>query len=242
MRRETQNILLVLAGGALLKISLGTTYLRYVQPAHRPWLIAGGLVMVLLAAVAIAQDIRASGRVHHAADGGVAEDHQHTSRSAWLLLLPVLAIFLVAPPALGADSVKRSDSTGAAARSSRAPEEFPPLPAADVVPIGLGDLVTRAAWDTGHSLDGRTVELSGFVVQDGASYVARLSIACCAADAFPVKVRLDGGGAGTLAGDTWVRVRGVVQPGTARKETGYVPTLTVSALDEIEEPEDPYEQ
>ncbi|HEY0499884.1 MAG TPA: TIGR03943 family protein, partial [Kutzneria sp.] len=57
MRRETQNILLVLLGGALLKIALNGTYLNYVKPALQPWLIVSGAIMVLLAGVAITTDI-----------------------------------------------------------------------------------------------------------------------------------------------------------------------------------------
>ena len=42
MRRETQNVLLVLLGGALLKIALTGTYLRYVKPSLFPWLVLAG--------------------------------------------------------------------------------------------------------------------------------------------------------------------------------------------------------
>lgn len=41
MRRETQNILLVLLGGALLKIGITGDYLQYVKPAQLPWVLAG---------------------------------------------------------------------------------------------------------------------------------------------------------------------------------------------------------
>ena len=58
MRRETQNILLVLLGGALLKLALTGTYLRYVKESLQPWLVVTGGVMVVLALVSIARDIR----------------------------------------------------------------------------------------------------------------------------------------------------------------------------------------
>ena len=38
MRRETANVLLVLLGGALLKIAWNDTYLRYVKPSLLPFL------------------------------------------------------------------------------------------------------------------------------------------------------------------------------------------------------------
>src|SRR5439155_24210025 len=57
MRRETQNILLVLLGGALLKIGLNGDYLRYVKPAQHPWVLAGGAVILALGAIAIVRDL-----------------------------------------------------------------------------------------------------------------------------------------------------------------------------------------
>lgn len=269
MRRETQNILLVLVGGALLKISFTGTYLLYVKPAHQYWLIAGGVIMVALAAVSILRDLvparepaAAAVKLNFGAESDGAApaahddhgdhadhadddcEHHHSAKSAWLLLLPVLAIFLVAPPALGADSVMRGDNRAAASRSSGTDGSttFPPIPQGDVVTLAMSDFAARAAWDSGNSLNNRTVRLTGFVVsQDGATYLARLSIACCAADAFPVKVKLDGPGTAGLANDTWLEVTGQFQPGTATKETDYVPSLTVGSMVQIPQPENPYE-
>lgn len=234
MRRETQNILLVLLGGALLKISFTGTYLRYVKPSHQWLLIAAGAIMVLLALVSIGRDLVNARQ----AESG----HHHSSRSAWLLLLPVLAVFLIGPPALGSDTVQRAAST-----NRSAPEDgsalFPPLDAGDVVALPLSDFAARAAWDRGHSLNDRAIKLTGFVVHDGASvYVARVAIGCCAADGFPVKVKYDDSPAITaLPNDTWVEVITTVKPGTATKDNDYVPSATAMDVREIPQPEDPYE-
>ncbi|GAB2987107.1 TIGR03943 family protein [Amycolatopsis acidiphila] len=231
MRRETQNILLVLLGGALLKIGLNGDYLRYVKPAQQPWVLAGGAVMVALGAVAIVRDIRA----HHADDG---HGHHHLARSAWLLMLPVLAVFLVAPPALGSDSVTRTEA--------RAPAQsqavFPPLPQGEVVPLSLTDLVTRAGWDSGGSLNGRTVRLTGFVTHShGSVLLARMIITCCAADAYPLTVRLAGPTGAAYPDDTWLEVTGQVVPGTATRADRYTPDLVVASVRRIAQPRDPYE-
>ncbi|HEY0808425.1 MAG TPA: TIGR03943 family protein, partial [Pseudonocardiaceae bacterium] len=184
MRRETTNILLMLLGGALVKITLNGTYLRYVKPTAKPWVLAAGVIMVGLAVIAIAQDMLATRPAPH------PDDHHHSGRWAWLLLLPVLAIFLVAPPALGADSVLRAGNRTAPVRQGSA---FPPLPRTAVVPIAMGEFITRSVWDPSNSLAGRTVALTGFVVHaNGTDYVARLVITCCAADATPMKVALTG--------------------------------------------------
>ncbi|MCG8916985.1 TIGR03943 family protein [Actinokineospora sp. PR83] len=257
MRRETQNVLLVLVGGALLKIALTGTYLLYVKPSHQYWLIAGGVVMLLLAAVSITRDLVSAARTprdqplpaHDHAGGGQpghdhAGEHQHSARSAWLLLLPVLAIFLIAPPALGADSVKRADSGAAVARSATTDSAlYPDLPPGDVLPLGMADFASRAAFDRSRALEGRTVRLTGFIVHDGDdAYLARLSIACCAADAFPVRVRLDGRSVDNLPNDTWVDAVGKLAPGSATKENDFIPTLSLLGVTPVPQPENPYEQ
>jgi uncharacterized repeat protein (TIGR03943 family) len=232
VRRETQNVLLVLLGGALLKIGLNGDYLRYVKPVQHPWVLAGGAVMVALGAVAILRDVRTRGQ---AVD---SHGHHHLARSAWLLMLPVLAVFLVAPPALGSDSVARTEAR-APAQSDAA---FPPLPPGDVVPLSLTDLVTRAGWDARGSLNGRTVQVTGFVTHSrGSILLARMVITCCAADAYPLTVRLAGAATAGFADDTWLRVTGKVVPGTATRANRYTPEFEVASVQRIDQPADPYE-
>jgi uncharacterized repeat protein (TIGR03943 family) len=245
VRRETTNVLLVLVGGALLKITLDGTYLRYVKPSVKPWVLTAGVVMIALAVVAIVRDIIAD-HPGIATDNSAAHDddhgHQHGGRWVWLLMLPVLAIFLVAPPALGADSVLRSSGRTAPSVVQQGSAAFPPLPRGAVVPVSMSEFITRGVWDSTHSLDGRTVALTGFVVhQNGADYVARLVITCCAADATPMKVALTGQQARALANDQWVRAEGRLVPGSATTADEYTPTLTVSALVTTAAPADPYE-
>ncbi|MCR3718688.1 MULTISPECIES: TIGR03943 family putative permease subunit [Prauserella salsuginis group] len=253
MRRETQNVLLLLLGGALLKIAVTGDYLRYVKPTHQPWLVGAGIVMLVLAGVAIVRDVRDGARAaagdtdetDDAGDGrGCAPDacageggHEHTARSAWLIVVPVLAVLLVAPPALGADSVLRT-------RQNTEPgnTEFAPLPPREVVSLPVGDFVARAGWDERDSLDGRTVRLTGFVVQtaDGPQ-LARMTMSCCAADAFAVRTGLTGGQADLLPSDTWVEVTGHLVPADDTRARDYVPDLAVRTLREIPRPEEPYE-
>ena len=238
MRRETQNILLVLLGGALLKLALTGTYLRYVKESLQPWLVVTGGVMVVLALVSIVRDIRGAREnpsgVEHAG-------HEHgTSRSPWMLLLPVLAVFLISPPALGADTVNRSDRN--AAQEAKASSGFAPLPSDDVIPLTISEFVTRTAWDDSGSLDDRTVKLTGFVVRKDADvFIARLTISCCAADASPVKAKMVGQDFAALPTDQWVEATGRVVPGSATKESAFVPTFTVSQVVPIATPEDTYE-
>ncbi len=244
MRRETQNVLLVLLGGALCKIAWNGDYLRYVKPSLLPFLVTAGVVILALGLISIVRDIRAA-RVpaghagHHGADhdGG---DHDHAGRSPWLLVLPVLAILLIAPPALGADVVARS----APVAPQRSSVDFPPLPAGPAPALRVSDFVTRAVWDDAGTLNGRQVRLLGFVVHDeqGATYLGRLVIACCAADATPLQVHLVGrSGLASLPQDSWFEVRGQLVPGSAKPGSRYTPTFTVSDLRPVPAPSEPYE-
>jgi uncharacterized repeat protein (TIGR03943 family) len=232
VNRETQHVLLGLLGGALVRIALDDTFLRYVRPAHRPLLLAAGAVLVALAVVAFLQDVRGA-RADRGHDHGVVERH-----IPWLLLAPVLVLGLVAPPALGADVVVRAGPGNA-----MAPDEyvFPPLPPGPLLELTVGEFVHRAAWDRSASLHGREVRLTGFAVRRGAAVeLARLTIVCCAADARANRVRL-AGDVGEVATDSWLRVQGTLQTGSATAATGYVPTLTVTAVEKVAAPPDPYE-
>ncbi len=238
MRRETQNVLLVLLGGAVLKISLNGEYLRYVKPSLQPWLIAAGVFTIAVAVVGIVRDIRAGS----SSAAAHSDDHEHSSRSPWLLLLPALAIFLVAPPALGADKVLRSESI-VAAQPAAGDDQFDELPAGDAPLLEMGDAVTRAVWDDSGSLDNREIRLIGFVVRmgDGSIDLARLMIGCCAADAAPIKVKLQGPGVDRYEPDTWLEVRGTMVPDSATEANGFVPVFAVASLTEVPPPDDQYE-
>ncbi|WP_434448740.1 TIGR03943 family putative permease subunit [Lentzea sp. E54] len=233
MRRETQNILLVLLGGALLKISFSGLYLRYVQKGLLPLLIAAGVIMIGLALFAIIRDIR-RGKAAEENDHG----HSHSSRSTWLMLLPVMAVFLISPPALGGDVVNSAADTNQTQRSRNLLGE---LPSGDVIPLSMTEFVTRTAWDESGTLDGRRVKLTGFLLRaEGDTFVARLAISCCAADARPLKVKLTGD-APSLPDEQWVEVTGQVVPKSASEKNSWVPSFTVESFTPVPEPVEPYE-
>lgn len=221
------NVLLVLVGATLVKITVDGSYLRYVKPTSAPLVLAAGIVIIGLAATGIVREIGHPGGQRHPG-----------TRWSWLLALPVLTIYLVAPPALGAETVRHDGHTARIAAPSTA---FPPLPAG-TVPMAVGDFVTRAVWDSTHALDTRSVALTGFVVHSaGTDYVARLVITCCAADATPMTVALTGHLATGLPDDQWIQVTGRLRPNSATPADGYTPTLDVTALHTVDPPADPYE-
>ncbi|MEV6194868.1 TIGR03943 family protein [Streptomyces sp. NPDC051920] len=175
--------------------------------------------------------------------GGHSHSHSHSHREpriSWLLVLPLLALILVAPPALGSYSAMR---TGTALQ---APFGYAKLPAGDPVTLGLVDYASRAAYDHGRSLGGRQVKITGFVALDrkGAPYLVRMALNCCAADAQPVKIGLSGRTPPVLRPDTWLEVTGRY---TAKRTTdpvngGIIPYLEVGSARPVPTPRDPYDE
>jgi len=159
---------------------------------------------------------------------------------AWLLVLPVFALLLVAPPALGSYAANRSGT--ALSETS----DFAPLPAGDPVTVSVVDYATRAVYDDGKSLGGRRVKIIGFVLvgDDGAPYLARMILSCCAADARPVKIGLDGAVPTGLAADSWIEVTGRYTAKSTKDSVndGVIPYLDVEQLRQVAAPTNQYEE
>ncbi|MCX5369241.1 TIGR03943 family protein [Streptomyces sp. NBC_00015] len=258
MRRYGPAALLLLTGGAVLRITLfGDLYLRYVQAGLRPYLIVSGVALVLLGLVTAVLRHRTPGPhedvhhedVHHEDDAGPAghaghEGHSHGPagpRVAWLLTLPALALLLFPPPALGSYSAGRE----AAQRAAQGVGAFPALPAGNPVELTVAEFSSRAIYDSGRSLKGRTVRLTGFVTHgdDGTWYVTRLVVTCCAADATTGKVEIRNADDDVLPADTWVTVTGAWRPkGRLGSDAAWPPVLDAATVAQVKQPADPYEK
>jgi uncharacterized repeat protein (TIGR03943 family) len=230
VNRQAQGVILLLVGGAVLRISLTDVYLRYVKHGLRPFLIAAGLLLVFTALATLWYEL--SGRSSH--------DHQHPEpKVAWLLLLPVLGLLLVAPPALGSYSANRA---GTALTAS---DDYAPLPAGDPVHLTVLDYAARAVFDQGHSLSNRRIELSGFLTAapDGTWFLTRMILTCCAADARPIKVALTGAVPDGLTADGWLRVVGRYSAQTVKDPVNgeRIPFLTVETAEAVPAPAEQYE-
>ncbi len=245
MRRDVQAIILILVGGAVLRITIGDTYLNYVKEVMQPWLLLSGGALVTLGVLALIDSLR-KGRAADAEPTPHDEPHEHDDghghghggpRAAWLLLLPVLAIFLIAPPALGAFSAARGTANAATSQEAKAP----PLPPGDPVPVSVAEYVGRAVWDDGLTLIDRTVEMTGFVTPDpeGGWWISRMAVACCAADAIPSRVKVLE--APDLPANTWVTITGRWVPGGGTKNETAIPFVEVLTLDEVPQPKNPYD-
>jgi uncharacterized repeat protein (TIGR03943 family) len=260
VNREAQNVLLVLVGGTVVRISLDDTFLRYVKEWMRPGLLASGAVLVAIGLVSLWRERpRATSTAKHAVpasaqsgpaphgqghDGRGPDGHghkhaEHAPWVAWLLLLPVLAILLVAPPALGSYAASRST----AAVTEPAQGQYEPLPAGDPVTTTVTDYAVRAIWEDGLALQGRRVRLVGFVTPrpGGGFHLTRIVLVCCAADGRPVSVAVPDPPR-AFPVDTWVAVTGTyggLEPGGSAAEQ--VPVLRADTVTPVPEPADPYE-
>ncbi|MER5432139.1 TIGR03943 family protein [Streptomyces sp. NPDC002588] len=235
MNRQSQAAVLFLLGAALLHAGTTDLYLRYVKAGLQPLLLASGAVLIV-AALATAWYERRRARQQREADG-----HTHPEpRISWLLVLPLLALILVAPPALGSYSATR---TGTALQE---PLAYPALPATDPLRLGVVDYAGRAVYDHGRSLAGRRVQLTGFVALDhsGTPYLVRMALNCCAADAQPVKVGLTGAIPPVLQPDAWLTVTGTYTPRESRDpvNNGRIPFIEVTTAKPTKTPRDPYDE
>ncbi|WP_309095237.1 TIGR03943 family putative permease subunit [Streptomyces sp.] len=257
MRRYGPAALLALVGAAVLRVSLfSELYLRYVQPGLRPYLVVSGVGLVLLGVVAAVSartagqapsgerqdaDPEADDRHGQAHDHDLDHDldHAHGPRVAWFLALPALALLLFPPPALGSYSAERE----AAQRAAQGVGTFPELPDGDPLDLTLGEFGSRAVYDSGRSLRGRTVRLTGFVTRDadGTWYVTRLLVSCCAADASAAKAEVRGADAPPV--DTWVTVTGTWHPeGALGSDAAWPPVLDATSVRQVPQPGNPYEK
>jgi len=213
----------MLVGAVLLRLTLTGTYERYVRVGMKPWLIVAGIAVVLLGAATLFRSLRT-----HAHDHGVGV--------GWLLLAPVAALLLVAPPTLGSFGVGRGarvDVRAGAPVFERMPHKASP------VPMTLLEFAQRALDHRGLSFNGNAVRLTGFVSHSkGSGFdLARYQIACCAADAIPVVVHVVGTAGAVPGKDGWVTVTGAFHGGIR----GEIPDLVATSVAAITAPEDPYE-
>lgn len=261
MNRMAQGLVLVLLGAATLSTTLASDlYLNYVQGYFQPFLVASGVVLVALGVLSIVAELRhtaapaaededgADDGHDQDADDGHGHGHSGVPRVAWLLLAPVVAIFVVSPPALGAYTASSSQSSAPDRGSAELGTEFPDDPD-EPLEMAMQQFVMHAWVDEDRRLAGQLVRLTGFAVpadedevgeaaEDG-WYLARLQMACCAADAVVNKVLITDTPAPEP--DEWVTVEGRwVEPEGDLSEVR-VHEFAVESITDVDNPPDPYE-
>jgi uncharacterized repeat protein (TIGR03943 family) len=231
-----------------------------VRAGLRPLLLASGAVLLALGAAAALPPLRLPGRARRATVPSAAEEDAatgesagergaHGSRVAWLLVVPLLVLILVAPPALGSYAAGRRSVPVAYWLGGR-DASFPPLAEAvgGAVPMDLSEFYYRALYDPRRSLGGVRVRLLGFVTlrhANGAGYqLTRFSMFCCAADAEVIEVAVQGDST-PRAAEQWLLLEGhwqpPVAPRSARQSKDALPVLVADSVTPVAPPKDRYE-
>jgi uncharacterized repeat protein (TIGR03943 family) len=227
---QTHSLLLVVLGATAIWLYWSGQALNYVRPGLAPWLLAGGVVVVLLG---LLPPLGLLGK-ETAADHRGSHHHHHRGRVGWLLLVPVLVVMLVQPAALGSYAVASRSAVPGGGEGG-----FDPLaaPVRGAVPMSMAEFVTRAIRDPGQSLAGVRVRLVGFVAPaehaDGDGYrLTRFVIFCCAADAEALQTVIRGDGT-PRARDQWLEVEGTWQPRPPAAEADPSPPPPVLHVDSV---------
>jgi uncharacterized repeat protein (TIGR03943 family) len=237
-QEQTRSVLLVVLGATAIWLWWSGEALNYIRPGLAPYLLAGGVIVLLLGLSPPVGLLSRRTASHADGDRG----HHHTARVGWLLLVPVLVVMLVQPAALGSYAVSgRSAVPGGG-------DLFQPLapPVRGAVPMSMAEFVTRAFRDPGQSLAGVRVRLVGFVAptDDGDGYrLTRFVIFCCAADAEALQVVVHGDPT-PRARDQWLEVEGqwLPRPVVADDDPSPPPpVLDVDLVRPVAPPRPPYE-
>lgn len=218
---RTQGVVLALTGGVCARLALTDAHLRYVNGWMRWPLLITAVVLVLLAV----RVVLLAGRTEDRAPA-----------ASWLLLAPVVAVFVISPPALGAYTAERSAVAVAAEQDWEQVDDGGPA-----TRMTVGEFQSRAQWD--DTLAGRTVELVGFVTrpEGGEGWVLnRLAMSCCAADTVGYQVRVEGAPAPPT--ESWVRLTGTwVDPRSGERPRPGTPVVEAVDVVGVPEPREPYE-
>lgn len=244
MKRSTQNGLILVVGVIAALAAVNGVYLNFVKPSLQvPLLVAAG-TLLLLGGYGMWADRRSTAHDDEDVDEPDADavhghDHERGPRVGWLLVVPFLLLGVVAPPPLGAFSA--AEDSGLIGITTI--EGLPPLADGDPLDLTLAEFQGRALADPEASLTGRRVRLTGFASPGripGEWVLTRMSLNCCAADGFAVKVAVEG--VPPVADDVWVQVVGTWRPEPlVSVEQQVLPVLEVEDLTRVQAPENPYE-
>ncbi|OBJ81545.1 TIGR03943 family putative permease subunit [Mycobacterium colombiense] len=241
MSREAENTVLLLVGISIAMITASGVFTRYVKPGLLPWLIVSAVALIGLALVAIVGDIRRGGPRTSEAEADHGHGHPPRTGIVWMLVVAVLVLMFVAPPALRPSAAAPSVTSVSNDVLNKA---FPPLPPGPAPDVSLPEVLMREAHDTTGSLTNRSISVTGFVLNEAQGVdLGRIVIICCAADAQLARIHLRGPaaqGAAGLPDNTWIRVQGQVIPAPRQPNSPAIPTLQATAVTRIDAPPNPY--
>jgi putative membrane protein len=167
----------------------------------------------------------------------------------WLvLLLPIVGASILSPSSLSGSTMqnRQLDSTAGAIQmptwnstsqaNAKAAIDSDPNQA---VPVEVTDLITISQHpEQIKAFDGRKVHVVGQFSKQGGTKLVRWIMWCCAADAQPWSVSLDGNSTGDWKDQQWLEVTGTAQfPSTLGH---IVPQIVVDSVKPTQEPDEPF--
>lgn len=218
--------LLLFAVAALLFVRTATGQMAlYIHPRYEVLMYGCGAVLFALAIICITMPIPIP------------------NYSGRFLLIPVLLGLGVAPRALGADAIGYQGT--ALNQIARRPQTtVVNLIPTDTTKWTIYEWVVAASIDP-QSLDGKSVQIDGFVVRNSAMsladnqfMLARYVVTCCVADAGGVGMRVQWANSTTYPNDQWVQVAGTIK---LQNVAGVMqPLVIANTVTQINAPLKPY--
>jgi uncharacterized repeat protein (TIGR03943 family) len=238
VNRLSQGVIMAVIGATVITATITGLYLNFVKDILKiPLFVAAGILILM----GLYQTFAAEGAEADTVQRpGHEVAHDKVSAVGWFLVVPFLVMSVVVPPPLGAYSAQRDSGLSVQLEGSG----WGPLPSEDPVELTLAEYQGRALFDESESLRDRRVRLIGFVssVDSGEGWaITRLSLNCCAADGYALKVDVMDGGE-RLPDDTWIEATGLWVPTPPGEDGSYgLPILQVESIRQIDAPENPYE-
>ena len=221
MNRDDSGVTAALIGVTAILIGVTDALTRYLRPNMARWLVLAGIVALVLGVAALAipklNARRSDASTANAkAEPGSEEAGGHhgpwVNRVGWMLLLPVLVAVVIDPGALGSYTIAQQRAYRSPVGTDFDLDAMLRSRSFAGQPVELSLLQFSQAVHAGEQLDvlaETPLTLQGFVVHDDrvtdGFLLARLVIGCCAGDALPIVVMVDGDPMTSLPDDTWVR-------------------------------------
>ena len=167
----------------------------------------------------------------------------------WLvLLLPVIAAAVCSPSAFSSTTISKRLNPNASDQmptwyqsNQQVPQTALETDPNQTAPVEVTDLIYLGQHpDQAKAFEGRKVSSVGHIIA-GANgpQIVRLIMWCCAADAVPLTVDLQGDVKGTFKDEDWLQVTGTAQF-ISGKDGKVAPVIKVDSITPTQEPDEPY--
>jgi uncharacterized repeat protein (TIGR03943 family) len=164
-----------------------------------------------------------------------------------MLLVPLVAAAVLSPSAFSSSTIaKRLGPTSADQmptwfdKDKQVPQNVLAADPSQAAPLEVTDLIDLAQHpDQAKAFANRKVSCVGHLMPGATPKLVRLIMWCCAADAVPVTVDLQGNTIGTWKDDDWLQVIGTAQF-VAGKGGHVTPVIKVDSIAPTQEPDEPY--